>query len=73
MLNPWFLVLLSALFHHVIGQPSSLQNITIDDTNYTRIIYTGSWVRTIPDDFDYGGSHSYSTDPSATATFTFTG
>ena len=73
MLNLWLLVLSSTICHHVIGEPSPLQNITIDNVNQSMIVYSGSWLESPQNDFDYGGNHSYSTDPTATATFTFSG
>jgi len=51
----------------------ALQNFTVDDTD-VRIHYTGQWnTKSLPGNYDYGGSHQWSSDPTATATFTFTG
>jgi len=56
----------------------AIHNVTIDDTDTSMIIYSGTWDS---DNFqmsplDYGGSHTVSTvgeDPNAFATFTFVG
>ncbi|KAJ6521558.1 hypothetical protein DFH09DRAFT_215320, partial [Mycena vulgaris] len=60
------------LFFHVVG---ALLNVTVDDTDASSITYQGTWEAssTHLSSLDYGGSHTLSTDSSATATFTFTG
>ena len=65
------LFLLTTLFtlRHVAN---ALRNITLDDTS-TLITYSGQWVTAAPSPLDYGGTHQYSLDPTATASFTFTG
>jgi len=50
-----------------------LDNITVDSTNIDLIHYSGNWTTSIQNSFDYGGTHQWSSDPSASATFTFTG
>lgn len=52
----------------------ALTNITIDDTS-SMINYKGSWDNSSlhTSSLDYGGSHTLSSDSSASATFTFTG
>ncbi|KAJ7664595.1 hypothetical protein DFH06DRAFT_1324137 [Mycena polygramma] len=59
------------LFFHVAN---ALLNVTIDDTD-PLITYQGTWEpsATLLSGLDYGGSHTLSTDPSASATLTFTG
>src|ERR1700722_1694078 len=46
-------------------------NVTVDDTS-SLITYKGSW-SSVDSPLDYNGSHSYSQDPTATATLQFTG
>ncbi|KAK0199896.1 hypothetical protein DFS33DRAFT_1267393 [Desarmillaria ectypa] len=52
----------------------ALTNITIDDTS-SMINYKGSWDNSSShtSSLDYGGSHTLSSQNSASATFTFTG
>jgi hypothetical protein len=51
----------------------TLENITVDSTNIDLIHYSGNWTTSIQNSFDYGGTHQWSSDSSASATFTFTG
>ncbi|KAF7324483.1 hypothetical protein MKEN_00489000 [Mycena kentingensis (nom. inval.)] len=53
---------------------SAFSNITIDDTD-SQIVYSGLWdpSSTHRSSLDYGGSHTFSSDPTASATFKFTG
>ena len=52
----------------------ALRNITIDDTD-SIIKYTGTWESDSGhySDLDYGGAHTVSSDPTGSASFTFTG
>ncbi|KAF8886946.1 hypothetical protein BD779DRAFT_542299 [Infundibulicybe gibba] len=56
------------------GLTCARQNISIDDPSPS-ISYTpiASWGKTAPTSLDEGGSHMLTTDPGATATFSFTG
>ena len=49
-----------------------LHNITIDD-NAPEIVYQGTWNGGTAESYSYGGTHKYSIDRSATATFSFNG
>lgn len=51
-----------------------MQNVTVDD-NDPSITYqpTDSWVISVYDVLDAGGTHHVTSDPDATASFTFTG
>ncbi|KAJ7606679.1 hypothetical protein FB45DRAFT_1136851, partial [Roridomyces roridus] len=53
---------------------AQLLNVTLDDTS-TNIKYTGNWEPSSShlSGLDYGGSHTLSSDASATATLVFTG
>ncbi|KAJ7733065.1 hypothetical protein DFH07DRAFT_755043 [Mycena maculata] len=67
----FFLLPLPALLHVVHAQ----QNVTIDDTDFAMITYSGIWEAssTHRSPLDYNGSHTLSSDSAASATFTFTG
>ncbi|KAJ7191287.1 hypothetical protein GGX14DRAFT_528874 [Mycena pura] len=64
------LLSLPLFFHAGIA----LLNVTVDDTDPS-IVYKGSWEpsRTHRSGLDYGGTHTLSSDPTANATFNFTG
>ena len=49
-------------------------NVTVDD-NDPSIIYhpPGSWQKSVPDVLDASGQHRVTSNPNATASFTFTG
>jgi hypothetical protein len=49
----------------------AMHNVSVDDTS-PLITYTGIW-NTTSSSLDFDGSHSYSQDTTATASFTFTG
>ena len=51
-----------------------MHNVTVDD-NDASITYQppGSWVLSVFDSLDAGGQHHVTSDPDATASFTFTG
>ena len=51
-----------------------MHNVTVDD-NDPSVIYQppDSWVQSVFDVLDAGGRHHVTSDPSATASFTFTG
>ena len=53
---------------------SAMHNVTVDD-NDPSITYQplSSWEVSVPDVLDAGGEHHDTSDPDATATFTFTG
>ncbi|KIM88041.1 hypothetical protein PILCRDRAFT_814719 [Piloderma croceum F 1598] len=51
----------------------TLDNITVDSTNIDLIHYSGNWTTSVWNNFDYGGTHQWSSDPSTNATFAFTG
>ncbi|KAJ6521559.1 hypothetical protein DFH09DRAFT_1331138 [Mycena vulgaris] len=57
------------LFFYVVG---ALLNVTVDDTDASSITYQGPW-ESYRSSLNYGGSHTLSTNSTATATFTFTG
>ncbi|KAJ6526805.1 hypothetical protein B0H19DRAFT_1197055 [Mycena capillaripes] len=67
-----FLLTLLALLHAAVG---ALVNVTVDDTDTSRIKYQGTWdpSSTHLSGLDYGGSHTFSSDSKANATFVFTG
>ncbi|KIM82423.1 hypothetical protein PILCRDRAFT_461899 [Piloderma croceum F 1598] len=67
------LIFTVVLFLNLIDIVRTLDNITVDSTNFDRIHYAGNWTTSTYDNFDYGGTHQWSSDPSASATFTFTG
>ena len=71
--NMWPLTFTVVLFVTIGFVHATVQNITIDSTNVTRIQYSGNWATSTPNDFDYGGTHEWSSDPSANAKFTFIG
>jgi len=71
--NMWPLAFTVVLFVTIGFVHATVQNITIDSTNVTRIQYSGNWATSTPNDFDYGGTHEWSSDPSANAKFTFIG
>ncbi|KAF7303935.1 hypothetical protein MIND_00624100 [Mycena indigotica] len=54
---------------------NGLVNVTVDDIDTTSIVYRGLWDLSTDhkSNLDFGGSHTYSSDLSATATLTFTG
>jgi hypothetical protein len=58
-------------FAVIVAVVQAVHNVTVDDTS-SLIVYSGNWSNTTSS-WDYGGSHSYSQDPTATATFSFTG
>lgn len=51
---------------------SCRHNVTIDDPNPS-IVYKGNWVLSANNSLNAGGAHILTQDPTATATFTFTG
>lgn len=70
-INNGMLVLVALLLGHSV---LAAHNITIDDTDPS-IVYSGAWVpdSELTNTLAYGGSHRYSNDSSATATWEFTG
>jgi hypothetical protein len=66
-----FFLLPLPLFLHVA---SALLNVTIDDTD-PAIVYSGTWEPSAShlSGLDYGGTHTLSSDTTASATLTFTG
>ena len=70
MLNLWPRAFIALLYLYINGA-RALNNITIDSTNITRIDYSGNWATLTPNIYDYGGTHQWSSDPSANAKFNF--
>ncbi|KAF8158628.1 hypothetical protein K438DRAFT_1620396, partial [Mycena galopus ATCC 62051] len=66
----FFLLPLSAVLQVV-----DALNVSIDDTNMSMITYKGVWEASSAhlSGLDYGGSHTLSSDPTASATFIFIG
>ncbi|KIY73926.1 hypothetical protein CYLTODRAFT_485065 [Cylindrobasidium torrendii FP15055 ss-10] len=63
-------VLLFAVLWHTV---QAYHNVTVDDSD-ARVIYNGSWDQgNHQSSLDYNGSHALSYDPTASASFSFTG
>jgi hypothetical protein len=68
----YFFIILLVIFC-CAGSVKAAHNVTVDEDN-SGIVYTGVWERIdVFDELSAGGFHMVSSDPSATATFSFRG
>ena len=73
-LRRWLVLLQVLLIYNLNVTVLALENVTVDDPNPS-ITYSprGAWAESSPNTLDFGGTHMLTSNPSATASFNFTG